>query len=54
MSAFSDPYALYVLAAYAATGTILGALIWSSIVASRRARRELAVLERGLERERRR
>jgi heme exporter protein CcmD len=50
MSPLADAYAPYVLAAYAATAIILGALIWSSIVASRRARRELD----GLERERRR
>ena len=53
MSPFGDEYGLYVLAAYAATAVILGALIWSSAVASRRVRRELAGLERGLERERR-
>jgi heme exporter protein CcmD len=50
MSQFADGYALYVLAAYAATAVIIGALIWSSVVASRRARRELD----GLERERQR
>jgi heme exporter protein CcmD len=50
MSPFADGYALYVLAAYAATAAIVGALIWSSVVASQRARRELD----GLERERRR
>ena len=50
MSLLADKYSLYVLAAYLATAVILGALIWASIVASRRARRELA----GLERERRR
>jgi heme exporter protein CcmD len=51
MSLFADGYALYVLAAYVATATILGALIWSSVVAGRRARRELDDLE--LKRERR-
>jgi heme exporter protein CcmD len=50
MTLFADPYAPYVIAAYAATALILGALIWSSVAASRRARRELD----GLERERRR
>jgi heme exporter protein CcmD len=49
----ADEYALYVIAAYAATAVILGALVWSSVVASRRARRELAGLERERERERR-
>jgi heme exporter protein CcmD len=50
MSPVADGYALYVIAAYAATAVIIGALIWSSVAASRRARRELD----GLERERRR
>lgn len=50
MSLFADPYAGYVLAAYAASAALLGALIWASVAASRRARRELD----GLERERRR
>jgi heme exporter protein CcmD len=50
MTWLADPYAGYVLAAYGATAAILGALVWSSVAAARRARRELA----GLERERRR
>ena len=50
MSFLADPYAGHVVAAYAASAAILGALIWSSIAASRRARRELD----GVERERRR
>jgi heme exporter protein CcmD len=50
MSLLVDPYAPYVVAAYAASALILGALIWASVAASRRARRELD----GLERERRR
>ena len=49
MNPFGDEYSLYVLAAYAATAAILGALIWASAAAGRRARRELD----GLERERR-
>ena len=49
MSVFADPYASYVAAAYAATALILGALVWASVAASRRARRDLE----GLERERR-
>jgi heme exporter protein CcmD len=52
MSPFVDPYALYVLAAYLATALILGALVWSSVAASRRARRELAGLEQRRERQR--
>ena len=50
MSVFADPYAVHVAAAYAATALILGGLVWSSVAAGRRARRELE----GLERERRR
>lgn len=41
-----DPYAAYVLAAYAATAAILGWLVWSSLAASARARRELGEMER--------
>lgn len=50
MSLLADPYAGYVLAAYAATAAILGALVWASVAAARRARHELD----GLEKERRR
>ena len=46
MSLFADPYAAYVIAAYAATALILGALIWSSVAAAGPARRELEGLER--------
>ncbi|HLS18450.1 MAG TPA: heme exporter protein CcmD [Paracoccaceae bacterium] len=50
MNFAADPYAGYVLAAYAASAVVLLALIFASFTASRRARRELE----GLERERRR
>ena len=50
MTLFGDGYAAYVITAYAATALIVGALVWSSVVASRRARRDLD----GLARERRR
>ena len=50
MTLFGDGYAAYVIAVYVATALIIGALVWSSAVASRRARRDLD----GLERERRR
>ena len=50
MSVAADPYVAYVIAAYVASAGVLGALVWSSVAASRRARRELE----GLERERRR
>lgn len=43
---FSGPYATYVLVAYASTILIVGALIWSTVSASRRARRELEGLDR--------
>lgn len=46
MSMFADEYGLYVIAAYAAAAVILGGLIWSSVVAGRRARRDLDWLER--------
>lgn len=46
MSPDADPYALYVAAAYAASAIVLGALIWTSIIAGRRARRELDRLEK--------
>jgi heme exporter protein CcmD len=35
----------YVIAAYAATAAIMGALVWASVAAARRARRELEALE---------
>ena len=54
MSPFVDQYAPYVLAAYLATALILGALVWASIAASRRARRDLAGLEQAAKRERQR
>ena len=43
---FSGEYGLYVLSAYAATALVLGALIWATFAASRRARRELEALDR--------
>lgn len=46
MSLLADKYAVYVLAAYGATAAILGWLLWSTLAASARARRELAEIER--------
>ena len=43
---FGGEYGTYVLAAYASTALILGALIWASLAASRRARRELEDIDR--------
>lgn len=43
---FGDPYAVYVIAAYAASAAILGWLVWSSLAASARAKRELGDMER--------
>lgn len=37
-----DPYVAYVFAAYISTAVILAGLIWTSLAASRRARRALA------------
>jgi heme exporter protein D len=42
---FGDKYAVYVIAAYAATILILGGMIWSTLVANARARRDLARAE---------
>ena len=46
MSFFSDKYAVYVLAAYGTTALILGWLLWSTLAASAKARRELAEMEK--------
>ena len=46
MSFLADKYAIYVISAYLGSAVILGALIWSTVAASRRARRELEDLER--------
>jgi heme exporter protein CcmD len=35
----------FVIAAYAATAVIMGALVWASVAAARRARRDLEALE---------
>ncbi len=43
---FGGEYGGYVLAAYAATALILGALIWATLAASRRSRRELDTVDR--------
>ncbi|MDH3666754.1 MAG: heme exporter protein CcmD [Paracoccaceae bacterium] len=50
MSFLADKYAVYVIAAYGATALILGWLLWSSLSASARARRELGNVERERER----
>ncbi len=46
MSFLDDPYAVYVISAYAATVAILGWLVWSSLAANARARDELDEAER--------
>ena len=47
MNAFlADPYAPYVIAAYAASAVVLGGLVIASVMANARARRELEQLER--------
>ena len=46
MSFLSDKYAVYVIAAYAATAAILGVLLWATLRDSARARRELAEAEK--------
>jgi heme exporter protein CcmD len=46
MSMFGDKYAVYVLAAYGATALILGWLLWTTLAANARARRDLAEIEK--------
>jgi heme exporter protein CcmD len=41
----TDRYAVYVVSAYGATAAILGWLIWSTLAANARARREMAEAE---------
>ena len=43
---FGDPYAVYVIAAYGATAAILGWLVWTTLSAAAKARRELSDVER--------
>ncbi len=45
-------YAVYVASAYGATVLILGGLIWATLVASVRARRDLDEVERPARKER--
>ena len=46
MSLFSDKYAVYVLTSYGATVLILGWLLWTTLAANAKARRELNEVER--------
>jgi len=46
MSFLSDKYAVYVLAAYGSTALILGWLLWATLAANAKARRELAEMEK--------
>jgi len=46
MSFLGDKYALYVLAAYGSTVLILGWLLWTTLAANVRARRDLAEMEK--------
>ncbi len=46
MNFLADKYALYVIVAYGATVLILGWLLWSTLAAAARARRELGEVER--------
>ena len=48
MSFLSDKYAVYVIAAYGSTVLILGWLVWSTLAANARARRDLAEAEKEL------
>jgi heme exporter protein CcmD len=46
MSFLGDKYAVYVLAAYGSTALILGWLLWATLAANVKARRELAEMEK--------
>jgi heme exporter protein CcmD len=46
MNFLGDKYAVYVLASYGATVLILGWLLWTTLAANAKARRELAEVER--------
>ena len=46
MSFLTDKYAVYVLASYGAMVLILGWLLWSTLAANAKARRELDEVER--------
>ena len=46
MSFLGDKYAIYVLAAYGSTVLILGWLLWTTLAANARARRDLAEMEK--------
>ncbi|MFQ5564947.1 MAG: heme exporter protein CcmD [Paracoccaceae bacterium] len=46
MSFLSDKYAVYVITAYASTALILGWLLWTTLTANAKARRELAEAEK--------
>ena len=46
MSFLADKYAVYVISAYAATAAILAWLLWTTLSASAKAKRDLAEAER--------
>lgn len=46
MSFLADKYAVHVIASYAVTALVLGAMIWASIAANARARRDLESMDR--------
>ena len=46
MSLLADKYAVYVLAAYGGTALILAWLVWATLSASARARRDLDEAEK--------
>ncbi len=46
MSFLGDKYAVYVLAAYGSTALILGWLMWSTLAANAKAKRDLAEIEK--------
>ena len=46
MSFLSDKYAIYVVVSYGTTAAILGWLLWTTLTANAKARRDLAEAER--------
>lgn len=46
MNWLSDQYAFHVIVSYGTTALLLGALVWASVAANAKARRELEALDR--------
>ncbi len=46
MMLLGDKYAIYVIVSYAAAGLLLAGLIWSTLAAAARSRRDLGEVDR--------